>query len=710
MVPLLLLLLLLAGPVQAEKLTLNLKGADISALIETVSEATGKNFILDPKVQGKVTVISTRPMDADELYKTFLSILEVHGFIAVPSGHVIKIIPNNTLKYRGVLADSEGKTMAIDEKTMADDEIIIQVYALEHVEATRLIPTLRPLVSPKGHLAAHSDGNMLVVSDYAKTVKRLGHIIRRVDKPITSTIEMVRLEHASARELAKLINSLGKSASFKRPGKRDLKPLAVADERTNRLLIGGDKQIRTRLRAIIAHLDTPVVISGNTRVVHLRFAKAKELASVLTSMGENFIKKNKKTTPTGGGIVNVQVYKDSNALVLTAPATLLKTMEDVILRLDVRRAQVQVEAIIADIKTDLASELGVEWGVLAGKDGENRGIVSGTNFPSGSGHPGLFGLGGAALADGAEAEAMVASSMTSMTGMVLGGTNMKNLAGLLRAIKSDTSNNVLSTPSLVTLDNEEAEIVVGKEVPFVTGSYSSTGTGGSSIGNPFQTVNRKNVGLTLRVTPQINEGDTIHLELVQEASALEDSASTGAIGMMTTNTRTIKTTVLVDNGQILVLGGLISNNVQQSVSKVPLLGDIPFLGTLFRAERKTNRKTNLMVFLRPTILRTPEDGFALTHRKYRAIRDQQLAVPEHWNPVFWGSQTPILPEIADFLKVVPEASRLGDKTRMETSGERLTLEERLLGRPTIANPGQSSGQSSGDKQDALYEEEEDYVR
>ena len=678
----LLLLLPLAAPVWAEKLTLNLKGADILTLVETVSEVTGKNFILDPKVQGKVTVVSTHPMDADELYQTFLSILQVHGFVAVASDHVIKIMPDDNLKNQGTMASPSSEKVP-------DDALVIQVFPIEHVNAANLIPTLRPLISPKGHLAPHTDGNMLVVSDYANIVARLGKIIQRVDQPITGDIEMVVLKHASAHELAQLLNALEKGASFSRPGQTAGKALAVDDPRTNSLLIGGDASVRLRLRTIIAHLDTPVVVSGNTRVVQLRFAKAEELAEVLTSMGENYIKKNKEAKPTEGSIVNVQVYKDSNALVLTAPATLLKTMEDVIQRLDVRRAQVQVEAIIAEIKSDLLAKLGIEWGVLGGAVDGRQGIIGGTNLSSGDG---LFALGGALATDNQADSARVASNMT---GLLVGGTNLKNLAVLLRAIKSDTNNNVLSTPSLVTLDNEEAEIVVGKEVPFVTGSFSSTGTGGSinSVGSPFQTIDRKNVGLTLRVTPQINAGDTIHLALVQEASTLETAVSDVTPGMMTTNTRSIKTTVLVDNGQILVLGGLIENKTGQSTFKVPLLGDIPWLGALFRAETKTDYKTNLMVFLRPTILRTPQDSMALTQRKYGAIRDQQLAMPESWNPVFWGGDAPILPDFS-------QAEKAAQKIYLSDPQPAKTVPVEVGSSPDVAVGVSSSS--------PVYQEEEDY--
>ena len=682
-------------PLYAVNLTLNLKGADIAALVETVSEATGKNFILDPKVRGKVTVISTKPMEAQELYQTFLAILDVHGYIAVPSGNVIKIIPNATQKYRGTLSTNS-------QERVADDEIIIQVYNVEYVDATRLIPALRPLVSPKGHLAAHGAGNMLVVSDHANIVTRLGRIIRRIDQPISGDIEMVQLQHASATELAQLINKLGKSAGLKKSGKKTSVPTAVADERTNSLLIGGDKQVRVRLRAMIAHLDTPVEVSGNTRVVHLRFAKAKELAEVLTSMGKNFIDETKKTTPTLGNLVNVQVYEESNALVLTAPATLLKTMEGVIRRLDVRRAQVQVEAIIAEVKTDLLANLGVEWGVLTG-GGSKKGVGIGTNLGNG-----LFALSGSLMTKDRNKTAEAAANLT---GVLVGGTNLDNLAVLLRAIKSDANTNILSTPSLVTLDNEEAEIVVGQEVPVRTGSYTNTASGSGSIGSPFQTINRKNVGITLRVTPQINEGDTILLELVQEASSLAPTPSSLSLSDVLTNTRSINTTVLVDNGQILALGGLIENKVSKSTFKVPLLGDIPYLGTLFRAETKNNYQTNLMVFLRPTIIRNRGDSLSFTRRKYNRVRQQQLAIPESWNPMFRDGSTPLLPKLDTYLRhtsgVQPTA--VVTATKPESAADRLAMEELQAGKPMIQKPPHHSGPVSDSTEDQPMADEEDYV-
>ena len=625
-----------ALPARAEKLTLNLKGADINTLIETVSEATGRNFVVDPKVTGKVTVVSSQPMSTEELYRVFLSILEVHGFIAVPSGQVIKIVPDNNLKYSGTPITGPRSADSVD-----GDEVVVRVYDIKHVDAARLLPVLRPLVSPKGHLASYGDNNLLIVSDYADSVKRLGRIISRVDQPVTDEIEVIALEHASASELARVVGNMLKADAS--GGPKNAIPSLVADERSNSLLVGGDRIARLRLRAIVAHLDIPVAKTGNTRVIHLRFANAKDLAGVLTSMGEHYLRGDKTGKETATSIVNVQAYEESNALVVTAPPTLLSAMEEVIRRLDVRRAQVQVEAIIAEVSTDNLSELGIEWGILRGQ-GDNTGFVGGTNFPSPT-NPGLVKLGGS-LAQGLRnpgqttAAAETAAALANSSGLILGATTGGNsLATLLRAINNVAGNNVLSTPTLITLDNEEAEIVVGSEVPFITGQTSGTGND-----NPFTTITRKNVGLILKVTPQINEGDTIRLKIEQETSRVSDAAVEAASDVVT-DTRSIKTTVLVDDGQLLVLGGLIKNDVKRSIIKVPLLGDVPLLGAFFRTESARNERTNLMVFLRPSILRTKESGQVLTGGKYRYIREQQYNLPQPNWPVSLSGASPLLPEL-----------------------------------------------------------------
>ncbi|MBF0427515.1 MAG: type II secretion system secretin GspD [Magnetococcales bacterium] len=627
---LLFVVLVLVQPVYGADLTLNLKGADLTTLIETVAQATGHNFILDPQIKGKVTVISAKPMTEKELYKMFLAILEVYGYIAVPTeGGVIKIIPSTEIKYSGAVKGNEPSD---------GSEAVTRVFKLKHVNAARLMGALRPMASPKAHMASYDDGNMLIVSDHADVTERLAQIVQRVDVHDEGEVEVITLENAAASEVARVINSLeqGQVPAGQPPG-QPVKPPAVADDRTNSIMLGGDKSTRLRLRTIITHLDTPVEISGNTRVVSLRYASAKKMVDVLGSMGQDYLKNAQKDKKPEVGIVNVQAYEGTNALVITAPPALLKSMQDVIRRLDVRQAQVQVEAIIVEVSVKKAAELGMQWGVLGGK-GENRGVVSGTNFPNAN--PSLISLGGA-LARGVT-DTAAASLMTSASGLILAGTNGDNFAALLRALNSDHSNNVLSTPTVVTLDNEEAEILVGSKISVSTGQTNTI-----QGGNPFTTFSRENVGLTLKVKPQISEGDVVRMEIMQEVSNANEQPD--HFGNRDTNNRTIKTSVLVDDQQILALGGLITNDREQSNQQVPILGDLPLIGALFRAESASGEKRNLMVFLRPTILRTKEDGILLTHEKYKWIREQQLSAPKGRGPVVLEGETPLLPEIGEFL-------------------------------------------------------------
>ncbi|MBF0626861.1 MAG: type II secretion system secretin GspD [Magnetococcales bacterium] len=631
-------------PVAAKELTLNLRGADLTTLVETVAQATGRNFILDPQIKGKVTVISVAPMTEKDLYRMFLSILEVHGYIAVPTENgAIKIIPDTKMKSN---ANSR------EEEQPDGGEVVTRVFKLRHVGANRLVNALRPMISQNAHMAAQDEGNMLIVSDHADVIERLSMIVQRVDQPDEGDVEAIRLENASASEVARVINALEQGhAAAAAPGGPGGGPpggggggaartTAVADDRTNTILLGGDKATRLRLRAIITHLDTPVDVVGNTRVVTLRHANAKKLVDVLGSMGQDYVKntQKEKKPDVAAGIVNVQAYEGTNSLVITAPATLLKSMQDVIRRLDVRQAQVQVEAIIVEVSVKKAAELGIQWGIL-GSRGDSKGVLGGTSFSTAN--PSLIQLGGV-VADGFTAT--TATALSGVSGLLVGGTNGDNFVGLLRALNSDTSNNVLSTPTVVTLDNEEAEIMVGSKISVTTGQ-TNTIQGGS----PFTTTTRENVGLSLKVKPQISEGDVVRLDIQQEVS--EVAATRDALGNRDTDTRTIKTAVLVDDQQILVLGGLIRSGRQLNNERVPGLSDLPLLGALFQAEGTSDEKRNLMVFLRPTILRTRDDGIQLTHEKYRVMRERQRNAPRGRGPLTLDEQTPLLPELGSGLRL-----------------------------------------------------------
>ena len=638
---LLLIWLLTCLPVQAETVTLNLKDADIGALISTVSEVTDRNFIVDPRVKGKVTVISSRAMDSDEVYQVFLSILKVHGFAAVPSGEVIKIVPDVNAKQDGIPTASENAPGR-------GDQMVTRVVQVDNVAAAQLVPILRPLVPQQGHLAAYPTTNVLIISDRASNVERLLTIIRRIDQVSDSEIEVITLQHASATEVVRVLNSLSRAgpAAAKAPA-AGRQQVLVADERTNSVLLGGDRSTRLRMRAIISHLDTPLDAGGNTDVVYLHYAEATALVEVLLGVGK--IEEQEKTqqgkakvTGSSRGSFDIQADESTNALVITAPPDIMRTLKRVIGQLDIRRAQVLVEAIIAEVGEDTARDLGVQW-IFAGDSDNNSGPVGVINY-SNSGSP---------IADVANAAISAKTGGTVPTlldGALVGfgrfGSNSFNYAAVLNALASDTNSNILSTPTLVTLDNEEAEIVIGENVPFVTGSFTSTGAGDSAT-NPFQTIQREDVGLTLKIKPQINEGDAMRLDIEQEVSSIADSVA-GASDIVT-NKRSIKTNVMVDDGQVVVLGGLIEEVINESVQKVPLLGDIPYLGALFRSKTSDVRKTNLMVFIHPVILRDAETMNNYTNAKYNDIRVIQMEQNNDGVNMLPGKQQPVLPNINDYM-------------------------------------------------------------
>ena len=598
-----LLSLFMATQVIADEITLNLKDADIRALISTVSKFTGKNFIIDPRVKAKVTVISANTLSPEEVYEVFLSILQVHGYAAVPTGSVIKIVPEVNAK-QGPLPLA-GKT---DRYPL--DELITKIIRLDHVPASQLVPILRPLVPQQGHLAAYNPTNTLIITDHAGNIERLLKIISGVDRPDSDELEIIPLKHASASELVRILNSLNTGGTAKDASK---KVKLAADDRTNSILVTGDRASRLKIRATISYLDTPLEDGGgNTHVIYLKYAKAENLVKILTGLKEQGAKtgivkgKAAPTKVTSGSVISqnaiIQGDEETNALIITADTNTVKNLRAVVRQLDIRRAQVLIEAIIAEITLNKTKALGV--GLVAdGTGAANPAAIS--NF-AGIDDVLLSIIGGTAL-----------TSVPAGLSVGLGGTTSSGAryGMLLTALQNDTNSNILSTPNITTLDNEEAELIVGQNIPFVTGSF--TGTGSNNPSNPFQTIERQDVGLTLKVTPQINEGDTVKMVIEQETSSV--IPGTEEIGIATRK-RSIKTSVLVDDGGILVLGGLIQEEVSDSQSKVPLLGDIPVIGFLFRSQNTTKTKANLMVFLRPSILRDSKDAAFVTNEKYSYLR------------------------------------------------------------------------------------------
>ena len=622
-----------APPARAAGVTLNFKDADLATVIAWVAEQTGKNYIVDPRVKGRVTIVSGRPLEPEEIEAVFLAVLEVHGFAAVPAGPATKIVPEVRAKQAGVpLADAEHPGRGA--------EFVTRVIPVEHVPAAQLVPILRPLVPQQGHMVAYPPSNVLIVSDRAANIERLARIIAKVDRPSRAgEIEVLPLEHAAASEVVRILQALQAQSRQQGAGKQG--PVLVADERTNSVLLSGGTQAeRLRLRAIVSHLDTPLEREGDIHVIYLRYANAKELAPVLTGIGQRVLQQEQGQAQGGQAAraareFDVQADESANALVITAPPKLFRSLEAVVRKLDVRRAQVQVEAIIAEMSLSRAAELGVQWGF--GGSGSGVRPVGAVSFQAGSGAS--LGELGAAAASG-QPPAQLPDGLTLGVGRLV--NNRLDFGALLRLLQSDAATNILSTPTLVTLDNQEAEIVVGQNVPFVTGAFANV-AGSATPTNPFQTIQRRNVGITLKVRPQINEGDAVKLEVEQSVDSLAPN-NQGAVDVVT-NTRHIRTSVLVDDGQVVVLGGLITENLRERTQRLPVLGRLPLIGSLFRYRTSTKEKTNLMVFLRPVIVRDPALMSQVAAGKYDFIRARQLELRRRGVPLMPGEETPVMPPL-----------------------------------------------------------------
>ncbi|MEO5560432.1 MAG: type II secretion system secretin GspD [Dokdonella sp.] len=622
--------------------TLNLKDADIQALIATVSEITGKNFIIGPNVQAKVTVVSARPMRPDEIYDVFLSVLRVHGFAAVPAGSMIKIVPESS-------AQQDGSTGVNGLGQRGDDELVTEIIPVKHVSAAELVPILRPLMPQGGQLIAHATSNSLVVSDRAGNVQRLAEIIRRIDTVSDAQVEMIPLVHANAAEMARTLTLLADDKTAQANGEN---ARVFADTRTNSILLAGAKNGRLRMRALIAHLDSPMESGGDTQVIYLHYATAKDLVPILqgvaTTLSGVAPPTAAKAGDAGGGGASpatIQAHAETNALIISAPPAIFRSLAAVVRQLDIRRNQVLIEAVIAEVADQTASELGVQWQLPAGDR-----VIGGTNFTSNN-SPGNniltatqnpLGIGNGFNLG------YVASSIT-----LRDGTKLLGLGALISALNGDGKSNILSTPSVLTLDNTEAEIKVAQEVPFLTGQYTTASTtaggtaGSSGISNPFQTIQRKDVGLVLKVKPQINVGDSVRLDIHQEVSSLAPTV-TGAVDLIT-NKRELTTSVLVKDDSLLVLGGLIDNQAKDNVQKVPGLGDIPLLGNLFRYRTNDRKKSDLMIFLHPRILRDAATEAAVSSEKYNFMRTEQLQLRQEDWPITPRTLRPVLPEVHDFL-------------------------------------------------------------
>lgn len=607
---------------QEEKVSLNFVNADITEVVKAVSHITGRNFLVDPRVKGTINIVSSTPVPASLAHDILLSALRLQGFASVESGGVTKVMPEADAKlYIGTAGDTRS----------TGDTLVTRVYVLKYESAVQLVPVLRPLIAPNNIVTAYPNNNTLVVTDYASNLKRIEQIVESIDQPSAEAPIVIPLKRASAVDMAQTISRLmQEGAAVPGGGDASLRFVLTADARTNSLLLRTDNPARiARVRELAEKLDIETGAPGNMHVVYLKNAEAAKVAQTLRAVISGDISvpgapavpgalgapaAPAAAAPSGGGMI--QADAASNALIITAPGAIYNNLRAVVEMLDVRRAQVFVEALIAEVTADKAAEFGVQWQSLNGINQPGAQVIGGTNFGAQGAGGNIISAAGNIGTVGQGLNIGVVRGTTTIPGL---GTVL-NLSMLARFLENDANANILSTPNLLTLDNEEAKIIIGQNVPFITGSYAQTGN--ATTASPFQTIERKDVGLTLRIKPQISEGGTVKLQIYQEVSSVQNQTINNAAGVIT-NKRSLESSVLVDEGQIIVLGGLIQDSVSNGEDKVPLLGDIPLLGNLFRHETRRRTKTNLMVFIRPYVLRTAQASQGLTQDRYEYLRGEQ---------------------------------------------------------------------------------------
>lgn len=641
----------------------NFKGTDINEFINIVGMNLKKTIIVDPQVRGRINVRSYEMLNAEQYYQFFLNVLEVYSFAVVEMDNgVLKVVRNKDAKTSNI-------PVVTDENPGQGDEMVTRVVQVRNVSVRELAPLLRQFSNQAGggHVVNYDQSNVIMMTGPAAVVNRLVDIIQRVDKAGDQELEIVKLQYASAPEIVRILESIYKSQG--RAEQPDfLIPKIVADERTNSVIISGELQARQRAIQLAKRLDSELQTSGNTRVFYLKYAKAEELVPVLKGVSDSIVAEVQGTTAAAGAqgargaanqgrAISIEAHADSNSLVITAQPDMMRSLEEVLRQLDIRRAQVLVEAIIVEVFEGDGTDFGVQW--LNANGG-------GTNFNNGNTIPIISVAGGAAVASqvtkGSTTTSVVNGSTVTTTtpdsnrdysvlADVLSGLNGAMLgfykgdwAAILQAVRTSTNSNVLATPHITTMDNQEAFFLVGQEVPVITGS-----TTGSNNTNPFQQVNRQEVGIKLKVTPQINEGDAVQLTIEQEVSSIGGATAVD----ITINKREIKTTVMADDGATVVLGGLIDEDVQESESKVPLLGDIPLLGHLFKSTSVTKQKRNLMVFIKASIVRDGSAISGISKTKYNYIRAEQLKREEVGIRLMPNTQQVVLPKWDDSLTLPP---------------------------------------------------------
>ncbi|WP_226646358.1 type II secretion system secretin GspD [Microbulbifer variabilis] len=601
-----------------ERVTLSLDNADVRDLINWAADFTGKNIIVHPNVKGKVTVVAGDPMTHEEAFDVFMSVLQVNGFSLVEQGGTWKVVPDALAKQQAI--------PVADENTRAPAEsLVVRTVRVENISASQLIAMLRPLIPQTGHLAAYADTNTLIIADRAANIDQIVRLVDQLDRAGAIDIEVVPLMFASAKEVKQILNDLLQASGGKSAG-QEVQPLRIAvDERSNSVLLTGDPVTRQQIRTVIDRLDQPLDGDGNTAVVYIQYSNAADLKPILEGMSGS-IQNTEKDQQAANVEVSIQVNESLNALILTAPPALLETMKGVIARLDVRRAQVLIEAIIVEVNEETNNKLGISW-----ITGDENAVAGWNNLPSED-------------ADGnINPFSLPYESLTGVNALHLGYLSGTDLRVAVNALASAGNTNILSTPTIMALDNEEAEILVGQNVPFITGEQLLSG----SNGDPFTTIQREDIGTTLKVTPRVNNNNSVTLEIEQKVENLLSAAVDTAVGAsdIITSKREIRTKVLIDDGAILVLGGLIEDKVTDNEEKVPLLGDIPGIGRLFRNTTKKVTKTNLMVFLKPKILSTQVAGYEETRKRYMDMQQKQIFLKDRTSLLWDWHRGDALPDL-----------------------------------------------------------------
>lgn len=620
MVKLIPLLLILSFISFVESATINMKDADIREFAADIAKISNKTIILDPRVKGKVTVISDQDLDEGEAYAVFLSTLRVHGFTAIENNNVVKVMPES------------GGRSDYSSSVVSPDTLTTEVIRLKQASAKALAPLIKPIINKQGHITAYEATNTIILADYIGNIERVKNLLLNLDKNPGDTFELVSLQNTSSNEITRILNSSYKGSN---ENKRNFTIQSV--DSSNSVLLRGQSGVLEQIKNVIARLDSTTPKNSNLRVIYLKYANAEDIASILKDVSENLETQGASTGSVKEKSTNISFHKETNALIISAQPDIMESLQSVIAQLDIRRAQVLVEALIVELSDNLAKDLGVQY--LFSGDGENQPVAI-QNF--GNQNPDLISIVGSEANQDSNLSANAATSLLNIQGLAIGVGKMKDdgesFAAILNLVSQDANSNILSTPSVMTMDNEISSIIVGQEIPVTTGETLS-----ANNSNPFRSVNRQEIGVKLEVKPQINEGNAVKMEINQEVSSVFGPITSTSTDLIT-NKRQIQTTVMVETGETIVLGGLIDDDVQESEKKVPVLGNIPLVGRLFKSTSTSRTKRNLIVFLRPTIVRDTDEIRSISNRKYNYFEALQNLQEEQ------GKVTPDMSQMKDILE------------------------------------------------------------